>query len=76
MSVLVLTWNQSAFIGACVESILAESYRPIEIVVCDNGSPDETWTRLEEIRDKHPGEAISIFRNPPATPVTVGFNAY
>jgi GT2 family glycosyltransferase len=42
VSVCVVTWNSAVSIRECVDSILAQSRRPDEVVVIDNGSSDAT----------------------------------
>jgi GT2 family glycosyltransferase len=40
--VVVVTWNEIAWIGRCVESVLAELEPGDELIVADNGSTDGT----------------------------------
>lgn len=40
--VVILAWNQCADTMACVASLLASTYQPLHIMVCDNGSTDGT----------------------------------
>jgi GT2 family glycosyltransferase len=40
VSVLVLNWNGQAFLGGCLDSILAQDYGNIETIVVDNDSTD------------------------------------
>ena len=42
VSVIVPSYNQGKFIRATLDSILQQDYRPIEILVMDGGSTDET----------------------------------
>ena len=44
----------------CVASALAQSYRNIEVLVCDNASTDETLTTLKSIDDKR----LRLLTNP------------
>lgn len=42
ISVIIPTFNYGAFIGACLDSIRAQTYANLEIIVVDDGSTDDT----------------------------------
>jgi hypothetical protein len=42
ISVLVTNFNYEEFLPRCIESVLTQSWRPIEIVVSDDGSEDRS----------------------------------
>jgi len=42
LSIVVPSYNQGAYIRETLDSILAQDYRPIEVLVLDGGSKDET----------------------------------
>lgn len=52
VSVIVPTYNSSRFVVSAVESVLSQLYRPIEIIVVDDGSTDETAKLLEPFFDR------------------------
>ena len=42
VSICVPTWNGARYLAAALDSALAQTYAPIEILVSDDGSNDET----------------------------------
>ena len=60
ISVIVPVWNGEATLLACVESILTQSLRDMEIILVDDGSTDGTWALMESLREKD--ERIRILR--------------
>ena len=51
VSIIIPSFNQGQFIGETIDSILAQSYRPIEVLVLDGGSTDDTLAVLARYRD-------------------------
>lgn len=47
VSVIIPTYNRSSFVREAVESVLAQTYTPLEIIVVDDGSTDDTPSVME-----------------------------
>ena len=55
VSVAVVTYNQKDFLRECLESVLAQDYPAVEIVVADDASTDGTAEMLAQYEARHPG---------------------
>ena len=51
VSVVVPSFNQGKFIGETLRSCLRESYRPLEILIQDGGSSDDTISVLRSLKN-------------------------
>jgi GT2 family glycosyltransferase len=51
VSVVVLNWNGNAFIKGCLDSVLAQDYENLEVIVVDNGSSDGSAEIIREDYD-------------------------
>ena len=52
VSVIIPTYNRAQLAGRAIRSALAQTYRPLEIIVVDDGSTDETEAVLRAFGDK------------------------
>jgi glycosyltransferase involved in cell wall biosynthesis len=68
ISVVIPTYNRAPLACRAVDSVLAQTFRPAEVIVVDDGSTDDTRVRLERygssIRFVHqPNAGASVARN-------------
>ena len=62
IAVVIATYNGEKFIREQLDSVLAQTLMPTEIIIQDDNSRDATWTILEEYQTKYP-QLIRIYRN-------------
>ena len=56
LSVVIPVFNCEDFIGRCIESVLAQTFEDIEIIVLNNASTDQTPVIIAEYEKTHPGK--------------------
>jgi glycosyltransferase involved in cell wall biosynthesis len=73
ISCVVPVYNGERFLGEALESILAQTYRAVEIIAVDDGSTDGTRTLLESYGDRV--RYVSQTNSGPATTRNTGIGA-
>jgi len=58
VSIVIVNWNGAEVLPECLRSLLALNYKPIEIVIVDNGSTDSSVEIVREIC----GDDVKIVR--------------
>ncbi len=61
VTVICTSYNQQTFVAEALQSVIAQSYPNIDLIVIDNGSTDQTATRIDEVIQPYP--AIRFIRN-------------
>jgi glycosyltransferase involved in cell wall biosynthesis len=61
VSVIIPVYNQREFIHETIDSVLAQTYRNMEIIVADDGSTDGTVAIIQEYGVKHPDRIIPVY---------------
>ena len=56
VTTIIPVFNRPEMVRIAVESVLQQTYRPIEIVLVDDGSTDDTPTVLAALQRQHPDE--------------------
>ena len=55
VSTIIPVFNRPAQLREAVQSVLDQEYRPIEIIIVDDGSTDETLATAQALERNHPG---------------------
>ena len=63
VSTIIPVYNRTAMLGRAVASVLAQTYRPIEIVIVDDGSTDDTPQFADALAAKHAEVRVLHERN-------------
>lgn len=51
VSVVLPTWNRAEYLPRAMDSVLAQSYERLELIVVDDGSTDQTRQVVEAMKD-------------------------
>ncbi len=62
VSIITGIYNCAATLPEAIGSILAQTVTDWELILCDDGSTDETWAVAEQYREKYP-EQIVLLKN-------------
>src|SRR5215210_4208739 len=60
VSVITPTYNSSSFIGETIESVLAQTYAPIEHILVDDASEDGTPQLIDEYARRFPTRVRAV----------------
>ena len=71
VSIVVPTYNQARYLPMCLDSLWFQDYPDLEIVVVDDGSPDDTRAVLDAYQAAVAGERTSFAANYDAATDTV-----
>jgi len=59
VSAVIASYNMGRYLGTALDSVLAQDYRPLQVIVVDDGSTDETESILAGYRDR---EGLQVIR--------------
>jgi glycosyltransferase involved in cell wall biosynthesis len=68
VSVIIPTYNHARYLAQTIESVLAQSWRPLEVIVVDDASTDETPDILAAFGDRIRSARLSSNCGGPARP--------
>ena len=60
VSIIIPVYNRASVVGATLDSVVAQTYRPLQVVLVDNHSTDDSLRVLETFKKEHPGEGFDV----------------
>lgn len=52
ISIVIANYNGSQYLGKCLDSVLKSNHKRFEVLVCDDGSTDNSWSILKKYTQK------------------------
>lgn len=74
VSVIIPTWNRSVLLEEAVKSVLTQTHSPLEILVCDDGSTDDSEAVISSIGDNRIRWVACGHSGRPAIPRNIGIS--
>lgn len=47
ISVIIPAYNHENYVQECINSIIEQTYKNIELIIVDDGSKDSTWNKIQ-----------------------------
>ena len=63
VSTIIPVFNRGVMLREAVSSVIAQTYRPIEILIVDDGSTDDTSSVADDLAIRNPGEIRVIHQS-------------
>jgi len=73
ISLTVCMRDAEHWVDHCLESLVKQTYRPLEIIAVDDGSSDGGYSKLKAWEGEHNGISVQVLKQPP-TGLSAGRN--
>ena len=60
VTIIIPVYNRAAVVASTLQTVLAQTYRPLQVVLVDNDSTDNTWQVLEQFKQEHDSEDFKV----------------
>ena len=60
VSIIIPVYNRATVVPATLQSVVAQTHRPLQVILVDNYSTDDTLRVLENFKKEHPGEGFNV----------------
>lgn len=75
VSIVIPAYNHEKYVQETIQSVIAQDYPRIELIVIDDGSKDSTWAKIEEMRtacEKRFERVVMLSQDNAGTAMTLG----
>ena len=63
VSIIIPAYNVESYIKKCVESVLEQTYKNLEVIIINDGSTDSTFSQLSDLKEKDPRVKVVSWPN-------------
>ena len=62
VSVIVPVYNVEQYLSKCLDSLVNQTLKELEILVVNDGSPDQSQVIIDQYVEKYPGRVRSFWK--------------
>lgn len=62
ISIIIPCYNVEEYVEKCIDSVINQTYKNMEVIVIDDKSTDNTYDRLKKLEEKYSGK-FSLYQN-------------
>lgn len=60
VTIIIPVYNRASVVPTTLQSVVEQTHRPLQVVLVDNDSTDDTLRVLETFKKEHPGEGFEV----------------
>lgn len=60
ISIIIPVYNTQAYLPKCLDSVFSQTFQDFEVIVVNDGSPDNSQTIIDRYKEKYPHKLVAI----------------
>ena len=60
VTVVITNYNYAEYLRQCLESVAVQTYRPLELIIIDDASTDNSWEVIQGLKKDYRSEFVNV----------------